>query len=153
MYGVEQGTDCTRDQGTQTSPELRSIGVQTLSEPFQDCESAGLTSTTEKLLEIVQEVGLVHDLSVRQLVSQSKMTFNFIGPPLRVHGSACSWPMHYSVLMFLLNGYLWTDYECLSRTLGLPSCSHAHWRRIIKKLEPYVTGMAERSCGQVREVV
>lgn len=61
--------------------------------------------------------------------------------------------MHFSVLMFLLHGNLWADYDCLRNTLGLPACSHMHWRRIIHKLERYVTAIAERSCGQVREVI
>lgn len=146
---------CTCDQGSQTCPELdvRSIGVQTV-EQFQDHEPKGeLTSTIEKLSKVSQRVGLVRDFSVREFISCSRIAYNCIGRPLKIHNSACSWSMHFSVYMFLFNGNLWTDFDSLSSTLGLPSCSHTHWRRCVKKLESHVTELAERSCGQVRDAV
>ena len=50
-----------------------------------------------------------------------------------------SWAMNYSVLSFLMNGQLYAEYERISNMLGLPHCSHYHWRNIVKWTEEHVT--------------
>ena len=64
-----------------------------------------------------------------------------------------SWTMNYSVLSFLMNGQLYAEYSRISNMLGLPSCSHVQWRRIVQWTEEHVTKLAEWSCEQVREKV
>ena len=75
----------------------------------------------------------------------------FSGTPLHIHNSQCSWNQHYAVLSFLLSGHLYTEYARLSGWLGLPPCSNTQWHRIVEKLEPCVTQLAEWSCDQVRQ--
>ncbi len=60
---------------------------------------------------------------------------------------------NYSVLSFLINGQLYSDYEKLSGLLGLPSCSNPTWHSVIEKLEVHVTKLAEWSCSKVRETI
>ena len=64
-----------------------------------------------------------------------------------------SWAMNYSVLSFLMNGQLYAEYERISNMLGLPHCSHYHWRNIVKRTEEHVTALAEWSCEGVREKI
>ena len=72
---------------------------------------------------------------------------------LCVHNSTHSWDRYYSVLSFLLNGHLFSEYEKLSGMLGLPSCSHTTWEKIVEDLELHVTRLAEWSCNNVREIL
>ena len=72
----------------------------------------------------------------------------------KVHESQTfDWHRHYSVLSFLLNGHLHSEYKQLQGMLGLPSCSERTWGAIVEKLEVKVTECAEWSCGRVRENV
>ena len=64
-----------------------------------------------------------------------------------------SWLLNYTVLTFLMNGYLYAEYKALQGMLGLPSCSDSQWQRIVGKLEEKVTDLAEWSCEMVREEV
>ncbi len=50
-----------------------------------------------------------------------------------------------------MNGHFHAEYTKLSGMLGLPDCSNKQWRRIVVKLEKYVTQLAEWSCAKVRE--
>ena len=63
-----------------------------------------------------------------------------------------SWTMNYTVLSFMMNGQLYSEYKRISNMVGLP-CSDSQWSRIIEWLEKHVTSLAERSCKQVRDVV
>ena len=64
-----------------------------------------------------------------------------------------SWAKNYSALSFLMNGQLFAEYERVSNTLGIPSCSKNQWLRIVDWTEKHVTGLAEWSCEQERNQV
>ncbi len=57
------------------------------------------------------------------------------------------------MLSFLMMGNLHADYERVGGLLGFPACSSTQWNRIVKRLEEFVSGLAEWSCGQVRKEV
>ena len=54
-------------------------------------------------------------------------------------GRQMSWLQHYSVISFLMNGHLFTEYERISNMLGLPRCSENHWRDVVGWLGEHVT--------------
>ncbi len=54
-----------------------------------------------------------------------------------------SWLLNYTVLTFLMNGYLYAEYRALQGMLELPSCLDSQWQRIVGKLEEKVTELAE----------
>ena len=56
-------------------------------------------------------------------------------------------------MSFLLNGHLYIHYRNLGGMLGFPHISHTQWHRLVKKLEPHVTKLAEWSCSKVREAI
>ena len=39
-----------------------------------------------------------------------------------------SWLLNYTVISFLMNGQLFSEYQRISNMLGLPHCSSKHWR-------------------------
>ena len=84
-------------------------------------------------------------------ISEASIRFEQSWTSLQVHDSACTWDQHYTALSFLINGHLHANYDRLSGCLGLPPCSTTQWHRIVVKLEPFVTDLAEWSCEQVRE--
>ena len=55
-----------------------------------------------------------------------------------------------TIRYFVMSRHLHADYERLSGLLGLPSCSETQWNKIVKRLEGFVTNLAEWSCSQVR---
>ena len=130
------------------SPQVRTSfappeSVHTLSYP---------RPTIEKLLAVAQKIGMEYDFSdLSTFILASSVRFQHSGTPLHIHNSQCSWNQHYAVLSFLLSGHLYTEYARLSGWLGLPPCSNTQWHRIVEKLEPCVTQLAEWSCDQVRQ--
>ena len=72
---------------------------------------------------------------------------------LKIHDSTCSWQKYYPVLSFLMTGNLHSDYERVGGLLGFPACSSTQWSRIVKRLEEFVSDLAEWSCSQVRNEV
>ncbi len=110
--------------------------------------------SVEKLSAIAQQNGLRFDVAtLSEFVKNSSIQFQTSGPTLRVHDKAWSWKQHYTALSFLLNGQLHADYTKLSGWLGLPSCGKSQWQRIIERLEPHVTQLAEWSCKHIREKI
>ena len=61
--------------------------------------------------------------------------------------------LNYSVISFLMNGQLFSEYDRISNMLGLPHCSDKYWREIVGWLGEHVTRLAEWSCSQVRPKV
>ena len=57
------------------------------------------------------------------------------------------------MLSFLITGYLHSDYERVGGLLGFPAYSCTQWSRIVKKLEEFVSDLAEWSFSQVRNEV
>ena len=53
------------------------------------------------------------------------------------------------MLSFLMMGNLHSDYERVG-LLGFPACSSTQWSRIVKRLEEFVSDLAEWSCSQDR---
>ncbi len=72
---------------------------------------------------------------------------------LQIHHSKCCWRKHYPVLSFMMSGHLHSEYDRLSRLLGLSLCGETQWSRITRKIEEAVTDLAEWSCGQVRSEI
>ena len=68
-------------------------------------------------------------------------------------GRQKSWLLNYSVISFLMNGQLFSEYDRISNMLGLPHCSDKYWREIVGWLGEHVTRLAEWSCSQVRNEV
>ena len=44
-------------------------------------------------------------------------------------------------------------HSCFSGMLGLPSCSHTTWHKMVEDLEVHVTNVAEWSCSCVRGAI
>ena len=63
------------------------------------------------------------------------------------------WLLNYSVISFLMNGQLFSEYDRISNMLGLPHCSDKHWREIVGWLGKNVTSLAEWSCSQVQSEI
>ena len=119
-------------------------------------ESAALKATLQKVEDVAKNLQIPTDYSagLSDLVHDSVLSLHCSGPTsLCVHNSTHSWDRYYSVLSFLLNGHLFSEYEKLSGMLGLPSCSHTTWEKIVEDLEPHVTRLAEWSCNNVREIL
>ena len=111
-----------------------------------------VAETVERLSAVAQQKGLAFDVStLSQFVQDASVRIQTSGVTLHVHDSTWSWNQHYSVLSFLLNGHLHAEYTKLSGWLGLPPCGKSQWQRIIERLEPHVTELAEWSCKTVRE--
>ncbi len=55
--------------------------------------------------------------------------------------------------VFLMTGNLHADYERVGGLLGFPACSSTQWGRIVKRLEEFVSDLAEWSCSQVRKEI
>lgn len=103
-------------------------------------------SMVERLVAVAKQVGMGFDFDdLSEFVSGASVRMQQSGNPLRVHDSNCSWDQHYAVLSFLMNGHLYSEYERLSGWLGLPPTSNTQWHRIVQKLEPAVTELAEWS--------
>ena len=71
----------------------------------------------------------------------------------RITRSKRSWRLNYTVVSFMMNGQLYSEYNRLSNMLNLPPCSNSQWNRITQWLEHYVTELAEVCCQQVRSDV
>ena len=108
--------------------------------------------TSHKLVTTAQSLGIAADLSEFVHICTVSLQCSGSHPP-RVHESTKSWSRHYSALAFLLNGHLYAEYEKLSGMLGLPSCSHTTWHKMIEDLEVHVTNVAEWSCSCVRDAI
>ena len=52
-----------------------------------------------------------------------------------------------------MTGNLHSDYKRVGGLLGYPACSSTQWSRIVKRLEEFVSNLAEWSCSQVRNEV
>ncbi len=52
-----------------------------------------------------------------------------------------------------MTGNLHADYERVGGLLGCPACSSTQWDRIVKRLEEFVSDLAEWSCSQVRKEI
>ena len=72
---------------------------------------------------------------------------------MSINDSSCSWLQYYPVLTFLMTGNLHADYERVGGLLGFPACSSTQWGRIVKRLEEFVSDLAEWSCSQVRKEI
>lgn len=108
--------------------------------------------TVFNLINVAQKCGLSFD-QLPDYVHSCKLHLaveNQANPPL-VHNSTKSWSRHYSALSFLMNGHLHAEYEKLSGMLGLPSCSHTTWHKIVDELNVHVSALAERSCSHVQD--
>ena len=68
-------------------------------------------------------------------------------------GRPKSWLLNYTVISFLMNGQLFSEYHRISNMLGLPHCSPKHWREIVGWLGEYVNKLAEQCCAQVQNEV
>ena len=121
-------------------------------EPADD--SSGRSAVVEELTIVATEAGLSPEVlnMLPTVVSTGSITLQH-SDHLMVHNSTCSWHQHYPVLSFPVSGHLHSEYERLSGLLGFPSCSGAQWSRIVKRLEEYITNLAEWSCGQVRNEI
>ena len=106
--------------------------------------------TSHKLITTAQSLGIAADLSEFVHICRVSLQCSGSHSP-RVHESTKSWSRHYSALAFLLNGHLYAEYEKLSGMLGLPSCSHTTWHKMIEDLEVHVSNVAEWSCSRVRD--
>ena len=119
-------------------------------EDNQDCLVEDLL---DRLSSVAEHIGLLHDTAtLSSFVSSGGIGLQH-SASLKMHNSLCSWRQYYPVVSFLISGHLHADYERLSGLLGLPACSNSQWNRIVKKLEVYVTELAEWSCGQVRQEI
>ncbi len=106
-------------------------------------------STTQRLAEVAEQIGLSFDVeSLSLFVSSGCVSFNH-SPDFTI--PSFSWQQYYPVLSFLLNGHLYAEYARMSGWLGLPQCSNKQWHRILERLEVHVTKLAEWSCGKVRQ--
>ena len=179
---ISRGTQCdatdTVSRGTQSQylPEVSSRGTQVQEAALVEVVSrgtqvAGLVEsssaspaaamdmeekeweeTSHKLVTTAQSLGIAADLSEFVHICRVSLQCSGSHPPC-VHESTKSWSRHYSALAFLLNGHLYAEYEKLSGMLGLPSCSHTTWHKMIEDLEVHVTNVAEWSCSCVREAI
>ena len=52
-----------------------------------------------------------------------------------------------------MTGNLHSDYERIGGLLDFPACSSTQWSRIVKRLEEFVSDLAEWSCSRVRNKV
>ena len=113
-----------------------------------------LSSLVGELSTAAQQAGLPQDLVDRipQYVSAGNIGLQH-SDCLTIHESACSWHQYFPVLSFLVSGHLHSEYERLSGLLGLPPCSNTQWSRIVKRLEGFVTNLAEWSCSQVQKEI
>ena len=145
----------TVTEPTSMSVVVTDTGTQTEVMPTQVTPAISAEDrrkTIERLGEVAGWVGRVYDFS--EYISAASIRFQPSGAaPPRIHGSNCSWNQHYSVLSFLVNGHLRSEYERLSGWLGFPPCSSSQWQRILGRLEPHVTKLAEWSCGQVQQQI
>jgi hypothetical protein len=113
-------------------------------------------NTAHKLDTVACNIGLPtdHRCLLSTFINSCKVSLEPSGSDIpEVHRSTKSWSRHYSALSFLLNGHLHTEYEKLSGMLGLPSCSHTTWHKIVKKLEEHVSSLAEWSFSHVRDTI
>ena len=68
-------------------------------------------------------------------------------------GRPKSWLLNYTVISFMMNGQLFSEYHRISNMLGLSHCCPKHWREIVGWLGEHVTNLAQWSCAQVLEEV
>ena len=107
-----------------------------------------------ELIDLVAAIGLPVDVHKCMTKASLQLQCDPRGTAEpQVHNSRCSWPMNYTVLSFMMNGYLYAEYNALAGMLGLPHCSNQQWLRIASKLEETVTELAEWSCRKVREEI
>ena len=109
--------------------------------------------TSHKLVTTAQSLGIAADLSEVLHICRVSLQCSGSHSAPRVHESTKSWSRHYSALAFLLNGHLYAEYEKLSGMLGLPSCSHTTWHKMVEDLEVHVSNVAEWSCRGVRDAI
>ena len=110
-----------------------------------------MSRTLERLTGLAEQIGFSQDtVNLASFVSSGTIGLQ-CSESLKIHSYACSWQQHYPVPSYLMTGHLHADYERLSGLLGLPACSSTQWSRIVKRLESYVTDLAEWSCGQVNK--
>lgn len=138
------------------APTRVSVGIQAA--PPDSSSSGEVISawakTLDNLIAVAEELHIDHNFSsLSKFVLRSDFGSEVSGLPLTLHDSTCSWKQYYPVLSFLLNGYLHAEYVRMSGMLGLPSCLSTQWHRIVERLEPHVTKLAEWSCGQVRKEI
>ena len=162
----------TRGTQVQEVVETLSRGTQVQEAGFINVDSNTVTNTAtehnaielDELLEdtltkmdtIAQKLGLPtnHRSLLPEFVHSCQVSFQWSGDySPHIHGSTKSWSRHYSALSFLLNGHLHAEYERISGMLGLPSCSHTTWHKIVTGLEEHVTELAEWSCSHVRDMI
>ena len=138
----------------ETSDDAIDVGVQVIPPHKTSADAMDVNTTTVKLAEISGEVGMYDFNHLQMFVSRSRVELHQTGsPPLKLHDSHGLWIRHFSVMSFLLNGHLYIHYRNLGGMLGFPHISHTQWHRLVKKLEPHVTKLAEWSCSKVREAI
>ena len=111
-----------------------------------------VSRTLERLTGLAEQMGFSQDsVNLASFVSSGTIGSQ-CSESLKIHSSACSWQQHYPVLSYLMTGHLHTNYE---RLIGLPPRprSSTQWSRIVRRLESYVTDLAEWSCGQVKKKI
>ena len=103
------------------------------------------------LIAAAQQVGLPQEFihNIPQHISAGSVSLQH-SDGLTIHDSTCSWRQYYPVLSFLMSEHLHSEYQRLGGLLGLPPCSSNQWSRIVKRLEGFVTDLAEWSCSQVQ---
>ena len=114
-------------------------------------DSSFQSSILEHLNTVASSVGLTQEFTDRisEVVSEGSIYLEH-SKCLKIHDSTYSWQQYYPVLSFLMMGNLHSDYERIAGLLGFPACSNTQWSRIVKRLEVFVSDLAERSCSQVR---
>lgn len=138
-------------RGTQAESELAACPTATT--PATETDEEEWEEIIFNLMSVAQKCGVSPD-QLPDYIHSCKLHLaveNQASNPPLVHGSTKSWSKHYSALSFLMNGHLHAEYEKLSGMLGLPSCSHTTWHKIIDGLNVHVSALAEMSCSHVRE--
>ena len=120
----------------------------------RECSSSRMKSLVGDLIAAAQQVGLPQEFihNIPQHISAGSVSLQH-SDGLTIHDSTCSWRQYYPVLSFLMSGHLHSEYQQLGGLIGLPPCSSNQWSRIVKRLEGFVTDLAEWSCSQVQNEI
>ena len=85
-------------------------------------------------------------------ITDSFTTMILNGQPPKISGSPRkSWLVNYTVLSFIMNGQLYSEYKRIGHMIGIPTCSESQWQRIVQWLGKHVQRLADWSCEEVRK--
>ena len=80
-------------------------------------------------------------------ITDSFTTMILNGQPPKISGSPRkSWLVNYTVLSFIMNGQLYSEYKRIGHMIGIPTCSESQWQRIVQWLGKHVQRLADWSC-------